>query len=122
MKYSIAVDFDGVIHQYVSQWVDEHTIPDPPMPGAFAWLRQMVEHYRVIVYSSRLPAGLSEMGRWFEENGGQDLLERLEFWDKPGKPTALIYVDDRGFRFEGAFPTLEQIRTRPWKYSPGEAA
>ena len=33
-NYSIAVDFDGVIHSYTSKWVAADVIPDPPVSGA----------------------------------------------------------------------------------------
>jgi hypothetical protein len=118
VKYSIAVDFDGVIHQYVSPWVDANTIPDPPVPGALVWLRQVLERYEVVIYSSRLPTGLVAMQEWFIQHGGVDLIHRLQFWSGAGKPTALVYLDDRAVRFAGVFPSMEQLAERPWKYSP----
>lgn len=122
-RYSIAVDFDGVVHQYVTPWIDAATIPDPPMPGAFDWLRQTLQQYRVIIYSSRLPVGFDAMYHWFIEHGGEDLLvEGLEFWIEAGKPTALVYLDDRAVRFAGVFPSMEQLAERPWKYRPGEGS
>ncbi len=30
-RYTVAVDFDGVLHAYISPWVNAHTIPDPPV-------------------------------------------------------------------------------------------
>lgn len=136
-KYSIAVDFDGVIHQYTTkqqgEWDPEY-IPDPPMPGAFEWLTQMVRHFKVVIYSARLtPRDNTEAGwaaaidardavtSWMMKHGLQvEVIRSLEFWQSAGKPTALIYIDDRGFRFEGTFPTKEQIhRLRPWKVNGG---
>jgi len=43
MKPILCVDFDGVIHSYTSKWVDEATIPDPPVPGALRWLWKATE-------------------------------------------------------------------------------
>ena len=134
-RWTIAVDFDGVIHQYTSKFdIDEL---DPPMPGAFEWLEEMVKHFTVVIHSCRLtPHGDEEdtYGRELEmarallvveegflEHGlPQEVLDELEFWQKPGKPTALVYIDDRGFRFEGTFPSKKQIhQLRPWKYKEG---
>lgn len=131
-KYSIAVDFDGVIHQYTTkqrgEWDPEY-IPDPPMPGAFEWLGEMVRSFHVIIHSARFtPRDHTEAGcakahraleavkRWMLEQGmDSHTLRRLEFWMDPGKPTALVYIDDRGYRFEGVFPSKEAIhRLRPW--------
>ena len=132
-KWSIAVDFDGVIHQYVSKWTKATEISDPPMPGAFEWLQEMVKHFDVVIFSARLtphPKGdgtldwetankAKEMMRvWFRNHGmPEHAIDELVFWQQPGKPTALVYIDDRGFRFEGTFPSKKQIhQLRPWKY------
>lgn len=132
-KWSIAVDFDGVIHQYTSKFDINHL--DPPMPGAFEWLEEMTKHFKVVIYSCRFsPKANSEdevSGRawhfankaldlaegWFLEHGlPKEVYDQLVFWQNPGKPTALVYVDDRAFRFEGTFPTRHEIhKLRPWK-------
>lgn len=137
-KYSIAVDFDGVIHQYTTkqgQTWDPTFIPDPPMPGAFEWLEVMIEHFNVVIYSARLtPRGeteadwadaqdaLTAMKGWFLLQGMKGCqLGKLTFWQNPGKPTALVYIDDRGYRFQGEFPDKQEIyRLRPWKIGTAE--
>lgn len=134
MKYSIAVDFDGVIHSYTSPWVSAELIPDAPIPGAIAWLSEMVRHFNVIIFSARLtPHDNTEAGwakaqdakgamlAWFRSHGMTPaVLGQLELWDKPGKPTALVYIDDRAYRFEGEFPSKDTIhRLRPWKVTNG---
>ena len=49
----VTVDFDGVLHQYITPWIDVGVIPDDPVPGALAFLKELVEHYRVRVFSTR---------------------------------------------------------------------
>lgn len=130
-KYSIAVDFDGVIHQYTSPWTELEEINDPPMPGAFAWLEEMTQHFKVVIHTCRItPRDNTEAAwkkshdmvliikRWMLEHGLDHMaLRKLHFWVDPGKPTALVYIDDRGFRFEGEFPSKNDIHRvlRPWK-------
>lgn len=53
MKYTIAVDFDGVIHSYVSPWKAEHIIPDAPVEGAIDWLVRMLKHFDVVIFTTR---------------------------------------------------------------------
>jgi hypothetical protein len=52
-KPILCCDFDGVIHSYTSPWIDEATIPDPPVPGALRWLWKATEWFDVQIYSSR---------------------------------------------------------------------
>lgn len=111
VKQSISVDFDGVIHQYTSPWVAPHIIPDPPVPGAIEWLKEMQKHFEVIIMSTRCqtPEGITAIYTWLAERGVSGVTISYE------KLPALIYLDDRGIRFEGRFPTRDEIhRARPW--------
>lgn len=51
------------------------------------------------------------MNNWFAIYDGEDICADLNFhiFTGQGKPHANVYVDDRGFRFEGTFPTLAQL-------------
>ncbi len=66
IRYTICVDFDGVIHSYTSPWVKPHVIPDPPVEGAIIWLHQMVQHFTVVIFSTRCRTwrGRRAMRRW----------------------------------------------------------
>jgi len=39
-KPILCLDFDGVIHSYSSGWKGADVIPDPPVPGAFDFIRR----------------------------------------------------------------------------------
>lgn len=62
-RYTVAVDFDGVLHRYDTPWINAATIPDPPVDGAIEWLSR-VETIR----DPLLPAGRNSL--WY-------LLERV---------------------------------------------
>jgi len=114
---AIAVDFDGVINSYTSGWQGSPTnLPDKPVEGAIAWLCEAVKHYTVFIHSCRCetPQGRLAMRFWLEEHGMPvSEVRKLQFTH--GKPNAGIYLDDRGWRFEGIFPTMEEISSfRPW--------
>jgi hypothetical protein len=124
MRRTLAVDFDGVLHAYTSGWKGQLEIVDPPIPGAFAWLTEIVRDFDVIVFSSRLnPRGvpievvIESFRAWFLRHGlPPETLTRLQFWTGVGKPMALVYIDDRGYRFEGHFPgARELLAMRPWQ-------
>ena len=120
-RHSIAVDFDGVIHQFISPWTgDPEHIPDPPVQGAIEWLEKMVDDYDVYIFTCRLLASnRSQVERamrgWFRKHdASQTLVRALRFCYE--KPHVMVYLDDRGMRFEGTFPTVEEIvaASIPW--------
>lgn len=112
-RYTIAVDFDGVIHSYTSPWVNEHTIPDEPVPGAMEWLNEISKKFVVVVHTTRArtAAGANAVQAWITKHGGP-----LVGAVTNKKHAALIYIDDRAWRFTGSnFPTNEEIHAaRPW--------
>jgi hypothetical protein len=124
-KYTVCVDFDGVLHSYTSPWINAHTIPDPPVEGAIEWLLAMLEKFEVVIFSTRCKTwrGRRAMRRWLTtqsecncgEPFGACILHDVKF--AKTKPPALIYLDDRAVRFTGpdSWPTVDQIhRSRPW--------
>lgn len=127
-RYTIAVDFDGVIHSYTTPWVNAWTIPDPPVEGAIEWLRSMVSHFDVVIFSTRCKSwrGRRAMKRWLwlHDTGGNGSYAMWEDLDPVGmvkfaksKPPALIYLDDRAWRFAGpgTFPSKDDIHLAwPW--------
>jgi hypothetical protein len=115
MPGAVCVDFDGVIHSYVSGWQGPGVIPDPPVPGAIEWLNEIGTRYVVVILTTRAasPDGVRAVRRWLRERGHLDW-EGVAVTDR--KPPAVLDVDDRAGRFEGAFPTQDEIRTfRPWR-------
>lgn len=115
MRYTIAVDFDGVIHSYSSDWVSPEHIPDPPVEGAIAWLSDMAKEFDIVVHSTRASSALGRQAvfEYLRANGFHGRIAGIT----NEKPPALIYLDDRAYRFEGpgTFPTREQVMAaRPW--------
>lgn len=123
-KKAICIDFDGVIHRYDRGW-DKGKIGEP-MPGAFEFLKSLCdcEDFEVMIYSSRSCKAhrLAAMKNWFKErypyaNGDGT----LPFKFPREKPPAWLTIDDRAFKFEGVFPTTEEIRNfTPWRYRPDD--
>ena len=124
MRYTIAVDFDGVLHSYTSPWVAPHIIPGPPVAGAIWWLWLTLQHFDVVIHSTRCQTwrGRRAVRAWLRKHAKAKGLWREE--TKRGledvklsysKPPALVYLDDRALRFEGKFPSVDEIhRLRPW--------
>jgi hypothetical protein len=118
-RYTVAVDFDGVLHSYSSPWSGADVCPDPPVPGAIDWLHAMVEKFEVVILTTRgdQEGGNEAVREWLREHGynGPDLRVTSQ------KVPALVYVDDRAWRFEGDnFPTPDEVhRAIPWNKRKG---
>lgn len=117
-RYTVAVDFDGVVHSYTTPWIAAETIPDPPVEGAIEWLNEIGEWFEVVIHTTRAKTreGMVAVGEWLTKHGfvGQVVITDC-------KVPALIYLDDRAWRFmgPGSFPTREQIhRALPWNKRP----
>ena len=117
----VCLDFDGVLHSFESGWQGVHKIPDPPVPGAFDFIESLLDAtslLTVAVYSARsAQGGIPAMQRWFVKHGGEKLLTQLIF--PFHKPAAKVYLDDRGLRFEGEFPSVDELKHsfRTWNDS-----
>lgn len=120
----ICVDFDGVIHSYVSGWKGADVIPDPPVEGAIDWL---VAHLPVpdalgmapeyigpepVIYSARSGqrGGIKAMQEWLVKHGLDEWYIRDKILKFPKeKPPAFLTLDDRCICFSGRFPTTEEM-------------
>jgi hypothetical protein len=140
-KPILCVGFDGVIHSYTSPWVDEVTIPDPPVPGALAWLWAATEWWDVQIYSSRskTAAGRLAMRDWMIKHAREQFspghpMSELDHAKALGydcylypidfaaeKPAAFLTIDDRAVCFEGDWAELDPCELRnfkPWNKRP----
>lgn len=123
-KPILCLDFDGVLHLYSSGWKGAACIPDPPVPGAMAFLVEAVEHFMVSVFSSRSAQqfGVLAMQDWLRDRlaehlnswmAAADLVKRIDF--PLSKPAAFVTLDDRAINFAGTFPPIESLKAfRPW--------
>ena len=123
-RYTVCVDFDGVLHLYRTPWQAAHVIPDPPTPGAVEWLHRTLQKFDVAILSTRTKTwrGRRAIRAWLREHWGN------LYYGSPGcrgvedvtltatKPPALIYLDDRAYRFEGDnWPTPNDVhQSVPW--------
>jgi hypothetical protein len=124
-KPILSVDFDGVLHSYTSGWKGAGVVPDPPVPGAIAFLREAVKHFTVCIFSSRSnqDGGGPAMREWL---GRHIMAEEpdIVMHDPPWfaeiqwpteKPSAFVTLDDRAVTFTGVFPSMDELLAfRPW--------
>lgn len=128
-KPILCVDFDGVIHSYTSPWINEHTIPDPPVLGALQWLWKATEWFSICIYSSRskTEAGRVAMQAWIRRYSeiefgpdhpmgiNNDAIYPINFSQL--KPAAFLTIDDRALCFEGDWSEIDPadlLNFKPW--------
>lgn len=116
MPKTIAVDFDGVIHQYSRGWHDG-TIYDPPVEGAISALKRLLrDGFAVFIFTSR---EIEQVIPWLE-NAGFDVAADgppwPQFWNHTGqilvtnrKLPAVAYIDDRAIVFTSWIQTLREV-------------
>lgn len=140
-KNIICLDFDGVINSYTSGWMEADFIPDPPVSGALAFIKSILDdpNLELNIFSSRSnhPGGIRAMQLWLKhwfikEYGweigagiGHQLMKHSILLPETHpyyynyfptqKPPAFVTIDDRALTFTGVFPSLEEINSfKPW--------
>ena len=100
MEYQpvVAIDFDGVIHQFKQPWSDSRIIPDPPVDGIDKTIAELRSRgYKVVVVSSRClgKGGRLAIKKYLKKNNIKvDGVTKY-------KVGAHVYLDDRAMRFDG---------------------
>jgi len=108
-KQTIALDFDGVIHSYKSGWIAPDILEEP-LEGSLEFFNKLLEKYKIVIFSARAksPNGLLAIQNWLKKYNFPEVQVT------PIKPNASLYIDDRGFRFNGCFKeTLQFIEQNP---------
>ena len=114
---TLCIDFDGVIHSYTSGWKGAGNIPDPPVRGAKEFIQMMLsEGFKIVIMSSRASSleGAMAIDDWLAKHGFP--CDKMEVTNS--KPAAVLYIDDRGYRFDGKWNDLIEFikrnRLDPW--------
>lgn len=112
-RRTICLDFDGVLHIGAGRWEGVGVVSGRPHPDALAWVLAALDDYHVVVFSGRsaVPEGIAAMRAWLA--GHSFPVDRMDF--PATKPLASLFIDDRGWRFEGAFPELGTEPLMNWE-------
>lgn len=124
MKKTVCVDLDGVLARYDGWQGLEHI--GEPIRGAVEFTRQLSDHARVMIYTTRCKADMEDrpaflspedlagyVRAWLDRHG----FTYDEIYVGQGKPIAAAYVDDRAVpcvaqEFGGEFEwALERCKT-----------
>ncbi len=110
---NIAIDFDGVIHNFDKGWHDGTCYGDP-LPGSIAAIKSLSKKYNIIIFTAKAKknrplvngkTGVELVRDWLEKHGLIEYVNEIT----SEKPRAKIYIDDNGYRFENWKKTLNDI-------------
>lgn len=89
---TIAIDFDGVLHEYSKGWNGGKI--ERPEPGAKEALITLCKKYDVVILTAR--TDLEPVAKWMTAQF-PEVIDQITITNV--KPAAAIYIDDRALRF-----------------------
>ena len=99
---TIAIDFDGVVHDFKNPPQGQKL--GPPIPGALESIERLRDQgYKIVIFShwANSPENILIITRWLDYF---DFPPYLEITDK--KPNADFFVDDRALEFKNNWPEI----------------
>tara|TARA_Y100000590_G_scaffold248672_1_gene279399 strand:- start:10820 stop:11206 length:387 start_codon:yes stop_codon:yes gene_type:complete len=111
---NIAIDFDGVIHNWDKGWHDG-TCYGKPIEGAIGAIKLLSKKYNIIIFTAKCKPDRPLVNG---KTGKQLVIEWLKNYDlldcisdvTHEKPRAIIYIDDKGFRFKSWNNTIKYVK------------
>lgn len=114
---NLCVEFDGCV--YRSDPADQPDTPlkGTPIPGAFEWIDTAMDlGHTVFICSARFSKGdaIKYVGNWLQKHNAR-AFARIQSPKNPDdarcfitafKPEAEIYIDPKGFCFQGQWPKI----------------
>jgi hypothetical protein len=102
-KPTICIDFDGVLHGYSEGWKGGE-IYDDPVKLSRETLFLLQSKFNLVVSTAR--QDVESVWRWLKNKGYPEMDVTNS------KPIAVLYIDDRGYRFTSWLETLSFILDR----------
>ena len=113
---NVAIDFDGVIHDFSKGWHDGTCYGDP-LPGALEAIKELSKNHNIIIFTAKVKpsrplvngkTGKQLVTEWLERYGVLNCVDEITC----EKPRARIYIDDKGYHFKNWKDTLTSLERR----------
>lgn len=113
-KFTIGVDFDGVIHKNSKGFYDG-TIYDEPVEDVKEALEILSKNFKIVIYTTKAkpdrPLVTGKTGKelvwdWLKKYNLDSYVQDIT----SEKPRAVFYIDDKAIMFKGWNETLKQIK------------
>lgn len=100
---NLAIDFDGVIHNFDKGWHDG-TCYGEPIEGALDAIKDLSKKYNIIIFTAKVrpdrplvngKTGYELVDEWLEQYGVRQYIDEITY----EKPRAEYYIDDKAIEF-----------------------
>ena len=111
---TLAIDFDGVIHNYDKGFHDG-TCYGEPLNGSLEAVKKLSSKYKIVIYTAKArpdrplvngKTGVEHVQEWLEKYEIMKYIHEITAI----KPRALIYIDDNCYRFNNWADTLDYLK------------
>jgi len=111
---NIAIDFDGVIHNWDKGWHDG-TCYGEPIEGAIDSIKELSKDYNIIIFTAKAKpsrplvngkTGTELVQEWLEKYNVMQYVKDIT----AEKPRSQIYIDDKGYHFQNWNDTLKYLK------------
>jgi hypothetical protein len=111
---NIAIDFDGVIHNFDKGYHDGTCYGDP-ISGSLEAIQKLSTQYNIIIFTAKAKpnrplvngkTGIQLVSEWLNKHGVLRCISEIT----SEKPRAILYIDDNGYRFNNWDNTLNFIK------------
>ena len=113
---NIAIDFDGVVHNFDKGFHDG-TCYGEPLEGSLDALRTLSDDYNIIIFTAKAKpnrplvngkTGTELVKDWLKKHNALQYVKEVT----AEKPRATIYIDDKGYYFTNWSDTLKDLKVR----------
>lgn len=124
-KKTIVFDFDGVIHKGYSGWKDGSIYGEIDIE-ILKYIKELMNNYYVVISSNRpaiqIVEYLTNLDTGIEFEVFKKDLNKNMYWNKDNvvgvtneKAVGILYIDDRGYRYNNLEDLREFIKQMGWK-------
>jgi len=110
---NLAIDFDGVIHNFDKGYHDGTCYGDP-IKGSLQAIKTLSENYNIIIFTAKAKpsrplvngkTGTELVQEWLEKHNVMQYVSDIT----SEKPRSQIYIDDKGYHFQNWKDTLKYL-------------
>ena len=111
---NLAIDFDGVIHNFNKGYHDG-TCYGEPIEGSLEAIKLLSKEYNIVIFTAKAKpsrplvngkTGTELVQEWLEKHKVMQYVSEIT----SEKPRSQIYIDDKGYHFQNWSDTLNYVR------------